>query len=102
MKKESIDSKLAEIGKQGDIVKLEAQIGFLDEEIATKSSRVNSISEDENLSELVDKKKMKEMQREIKLLEKKSLGMKKVYEKLAEKKYYEEKIVDETESFEAE
>ena len=102
MKKESIDSKLAEIGKQGDIVKLEAQIGFLDEEIATKSSRVNSISEDENLSELVDKKKMKEMQKEIKLLEKKSLGMKKVYEKLAEKKYYEEKIVDETESFEAE
>ena len=102
MKKESIDSKLAEIGKQGDIVKLEAQIGFLDEEIATKSSRVNSISEDENLSELVDKKKMKEMQKEIKLLEKKSLGMKKVYEKLAEKKYYEEKIVDEIESSEAE
>ena len=102
MKKESIDSKLAEIGKQGDIVKLEAQIGFLDEEIATKSSRVNSISEDENLSELVDKKKMKEMQREIKLLEKKSLGMKKVYEKLAEKKYYEEKIVDETKSSEVE
>ena len=91
MKKESIDSKLAEIGKQGDIVKLEAQIGFLDEEIATKSGRVNSISEDENLSELVDKKKMKEMQKEIKLLEKKSLGMKKIYEKLAEKKYYEEK-----------
>ena len=102
MKKESIDSKLPEIGKQGDIVKLEAQIGFLDEEIATKSSRVNSISEDENLSELVDKKKMKEMQREIKLLEKKSLGMKKVYEKLAEKKYYEEKIVDETKSSEVE
>ena len=102
MKKESIDSKLAEIGKQGDIVKLEAQIGFLDEEIATKSGRVNSISEDENLSELVDKKKMKDMQKEIKLLEKKSLGMKKVYEKLAEKKYYEEKIVDETESSEVE
>ena len=102
MKKESIDSKLAEIGKQGDIVKLEAQIGFLDEEIATKSSRVNSISEDENLSELVDKKKMKEMQKEIKLLEKKSLGMKKVYEKLSGKGYQKEEIVDETESFEAE
>ena len=103
MKKESIDSKLAEIGKQGDIVKLEAQIGFLDEEIATKSGRVNSISEDENLSELVDKKKMKDMQKEIKLLEKKSLGMKKVYEKLSGKAYQiPEEIVDETESFEAE
>ena len=103
MKKESIDSKLAEIGKQGDIVKLEAQIGFLDEEIDTKSGRVNSISEDENLSELVDKKKMKDMQKEIKLLEKKSLGMKKVYEKLSGKAYQiPEEIVDETESFEAE
>ena len=103
MKKESIDSKLAEIGKQGDIVKLEAQIGFLDEEVATKSNRVNSIHEDENLSELIDKSKMKEMQREIKLLEKKSLGMKKVYEKLSGKAYQiPEEIVDETESFEAE
>jgi len=103
MKKESIDSKLAEIGKQGDIVKLEAQIGFLDEEVATKSSRVNSIHEDENLSELIDKSKMKEMQKEIKLLEKKSLGMKKIYEKLSGKAYQiPEEIVDETESFEAE
>ena len=103
MKKESIDSKLAEIGKQGDIVKLEAQIGFLDEEVATKSGRVNSIHEDENLSELIDKTKMKEMQKEIKLLEKKSLGMKKVYEKLSGKAYQiPEEIVDETESFEAE
>ena len=103
MKKESIDSKLAEIGKQGDIVKLEAQIGFLDEEVATKSGRVNSIHEDENLSELIDKTKMKEMQKEIKLLEKKSLGMKKVYEKLSGKSYQiPEEIVDETESFEAE
>lgn len=103
MKKESIDSKLAEIGKQGDIVKLEAQIGFLDEEVAAKSGRVNSIHEDENLSELIDKTKMKEMQKEIKLLEKKSLGMKKVYEKLSGKSYQiPEEIVDETESFEAE
>ena len=101
-KKESIDKKLAEIGKQGDIVKLEAQIGFLDEEIATKSERVNSIREDENLSELVDKKKMKEMQREIKLLEKKSLSMKRVYEKLSGKKYYKEEIVGETKSSEEE
>ena len=101
-KKESIDKKLAEIGKQGDIVKLEAQIGFLDEEIATKSERVSSIREDENLSELVDKKKMKEMQREIKLLEKKSLSMKRVYEKLSGKKYYKEEIVGETKSSEEE
>ena len=95
MKKESIDSKLAEIGKQGDIVKLEAQIGFLEEEILTKNERVNSINEDENLSELIDKGKLKDMQKEIKLLEKKNEGMKKMYEKMAGKSYQTPEVVDE-------
>ena len=50
-----------------------------------------------------DKEESMEMQKEIKLLEKKSLGMKKVYEKLSGKAYQiPEEIVDETESFEAE
>ena len=95
MKKESIDSKLSEIGRQGDIVKLEAQIGFLEEEITTKNERVNSINEDENLSELIDKGKLKEMQKEIKLLEKKNEGMKKMYEKMAGKSYQTPEVVDE-------
>ena len=54
----------------GDIVKLEAQLEFLNNHIDEKIQRVSSINEDENLAELVDKKKMKQMQREIKLLEK--------------------------------
>ena len=95
MKKESIDSKLSEIGRQGDIVKLEAQIGFLEEEITTKNERVNSINEDENLSELIDKGKLKEMQKEIKLLEKKNEGMKKMYEKMTGKSYQTPEVVDE-------
>jgi hypothetical protein len=81
-KKESIDSKLAEIGKAGDITKLEAQLEFLDNYINEKSNRVNSINEDDNLKELVDKKKMKDMQREIKLLEKRKGKMEKMYEKM--------------------
>ena len=101
-KKESIDSKLAEIGKQGDIVKLEAQIGLLDEEMAAKNERLNMISEDENLSELVDKKKIKDMQKEIKLLEKKKAGMEKMYEKMCGKKYQKEEIVGETTNLETE
>ena len=95
MKKESIDSKLSEIGRQGDIVKLEAQIGFLEEEITTKNERVNSINEDENLSELIDKGKLKDMQKEIKLLEKKNEGMKKMYEKMTGKSYQTPEVVDE-------
>jgi len=97
MKKESIDSKLAEIGKEAEKGKMEAQLEFLSNHISEKSDRVNSISEDENLSELIDKKKMKDMQKEIKLLEKKKAGMEKMYEKMCGKKYQQAEIVDETE-----
>tara|TARA_R110000772_G_scaffold146922_1_gene257366 strand:- start:68 stop:1225 length:1158 start_codon:yes stop_codon:yes gene_type:complete len=100
-KKETIDSKLAEIGKQGDVVKMEAQINFLDEVIEEKSTRLSSISEDENLSELVDKQKMKEMQKEVKLLEKKKAQMEKVYEKMCGKAYKKTEIVDEVDTNES-
>jgi hypothetical protein len=96
-KKESIDTKLAEIGKAGDVTKMEAQLEFLSNYISEKSDRVNSISEDENLSELVDKKKMKDMQREIKLLEKRKGKMEKMYEKMCGKKYRKAEIMDEVE-----
>ena len=94
-KKESIETKLAEIGKAGDITKMEAQLEFLSNYISEKSDRVNSISEDENLSELVDKKKMKDMQKEIKLLEKRKGKMEKMYEKMCGKKYRKAEMVDE-------
>ena len=94
-KKESIDTKLAEIGKAGDVTKMEAQLEFLSNHINEKSDRINSISEDENLSELVDKKKMKDMQREIKLLEKRKGKMEKMYEKMCGKKYKKAEMVDE-------
>ena len=76
-KKESIDTKLSEIGKAGDITKLEAQLEFLTNHINEKIDRVSSINEDDNLKELIDKKKMKDMQKEIKLLEKEKAKWKK-------------------------
>jgi hypothetical protein len=96
MKKESIDSKLAEIGKEAEAVKLEAQLDYLHEYIQEKVDRVSSIQEDANLSELIDKKKLKDMQKEIKLLEKKKAAMEKIYEKSCGKSYVrQEETVDE-------
>lgn len=95
VKKESIDSKLAEIGREAETVKLEAQLDYIHEYIQEKVDRVNSINEDDNLKELVDKKKMKDMQREIKLLEKKKASMEKIYEKSCGKKYSRKEMVDE-------
>ena len=92
-KKENIDTKLAEIGKAGEITKMEAQLEFLNNYISEKIERVSTINEDDNLAELVDKKKMKDMMKEIKLLEKRKAKMEKMYEKMSGKKYKE--VMDE-------
>lgn len=93
VKKETTDSKLAEIEKNGRIATLELQINALEEIIEGKNERISMVTEDDSLSELVDKKKMKEMQREVKLLEKKKAGMEKMYEKMCGKSY--KRMVDE-------
>jgi hypothetical protein len=95
VKKETTDSKLSEIEKNGKIATLEIQIEALEEIISSKSERLSMVSEDESLSELVDKKKMKEMQKEIKLLEKRKAGIEKLYEKMCGKSYTKKEIVDE-------
>ena len=100
VKKESIDSKLDEIGKEAEAVKLEAQLDFLHDHIAEKVDRVNSINEDDNLKELIDKTKMKQMQREIKDLERKKAKMERIYEKSCGKKYAKKGMVDEVETTE--
>ena len=96
VKKESLDNDLAEIDKQAGIVALEAKLDKLEEVIEAKMQRINMVSEDENLSELVDSKKMKAMQKEVKVLEKRKAKMEKMYEKMAGKSYQREEIVDET------
>ena len=95
MKKETVDSKLAEIEKQSEIVALEAKIAAVDEMIESKNQRISMVTEDDNLSQLVDKKKMKEMQREVKDLERRKAKMEKLYEKMCGKSYTKEEIVDE-------
>jgi hypothetical protein len=87
VKKETTDSKLAEIEKNGKVATLELQIEAIEEIISSKNERISMVTEDDSLSELVDKKKMKEMQREIKLLEKRKSGMEKIYEKMCGMSY---------------
>lgn len=94
-KKETANSKLAEIEKNGKIATLEMQIDALDEIIEAKNQRISMVTEDENLSELVDKNKIKEMQREIKELKKRKAKMEKLYEKMCGKKYAKKEVVDE-------
>ena len=93
-KKMSYMAELAEIDKQSAIVAMEAKINKLAEMIEAKNTRLSMVSEDENLSELIDKKRVKDMQKEIKILEKEKSKMEKMYEKMGAKK---KEIVDEEE-----
>jgi hypothetical protein len=95
VKKESLDSELAEIDTQAGIVAMEAKLDKISEMITTKMERLSMIEEDANLSELVDKGKMKAMQKEIKVLEKVKAKMEKMYEKMNGKAYTKE-MVDES------
>ena len=94
-KKSELDKKLAEIDKAGAITTLEAKIAAIDEAIEAKNSRINMVQEDENLSELIDKKRVKEMQKEIKLLEKSKKLYEKQLDKVNGKKVAKKEIVDE-------
>ena len=95
VKKETLDSKLAEIDKQSQVVALEAKIAHIDEIIEKKNTRLSMVTEDENLSELVDKTKIKAMQREVKDLERRKMKMEKLYEKMCGKSYKKTEVVDE-------
>ena len=95
VKKETLDSKLAEIDKQSQIVALEAKINHIDEIVEKKNARLSMVTEDENLSELADKTKIKAMQREVKDLEKRKMKMERIYEKMCGKAYKKQEVVDE-------
>jgi hypothetical protein len=96
--KPSLDSDLAEIDTQANIVAVEAKLDKISEMIEAKNQRLNMIDEDINLAELVDKTKIKGMQKEIKLLEKKKAQMEKLYEKMTGKSYTKE-MVDEDQAY---
>jgi hypothetical protein len=86
-------AELAEIDTQSAIVAMEAKISKLEEMAKAKETRLEMVSEDENLSELISKSAVKEMQKEIKEIRKMQEKLKKVYEKKNGKKPVE--VVDE-------
>ena len=91
------EAALREIDAQSAVVALEAKIEKLKEMAETKAQRLEMVSEDENLSELIDKKAMNEMRKEIKQIEKMQEKLEKLYEKKNGKKPEAKEIVDEDE-----
>ena len=88
-------AELAEIDKQSAVVAMEAKINKLAEMVEAKTQRLSMVHEDENLSELIDKKRVKMMEREIKEIERAKMKLEKLYEKMTGGKKKE--VVDEEE-----
>ncbi len=88
-KKVPVSKKIAEIEKNSVTIALESKINAIDEEITRRSNQIKMVEENEDLSELVDKTRMKELQKEIKLLEKQKDKYVKLYEKQTGKKKQE-------------
>jgi uncharacterized protein (DUF433 family) len=91
---------IMEIEKASKLAELTTKMEALDKAIEEKNSRLNSIEESEEMKELVDKKSMKELQKEVKLLEKYKDKVLKIYEKLTKTKKKE--VIDEDTLNEAE
>ena len=87
---------IMEIEKASKLAELTTKMEALDKAIEEKNSRLNSIEESEEMKELVDNNAMKELKKEVKLLEKYKGKVLKIYEKLTKTKKKE--VIDENET----
>ena len=88
---------IKEIEKTSKLAELTTKMEALDKAIEEKNSRLNSIEESEEMRELVDNKAIKELKKEVKLLEKYKGKVLKMYEKLTKTKTTKKEIIDEDE-----
>ena len=84
------------IEKASKLAELTTKMEALDKAIEEKNSRLNSIEESEEMKELVDNNAMKELKKEVKLLEKYKGKVLKIYEKLTKTKKKE--VIDKNET----
>ena len=92
---------IKEIEKEAKLAEITTKMEALDKAIESKTTRLTSIDESEDLKELVDKNAIKELKKEVKLLEKYKAKVQKMYEKLCKTDKSKE-IIDEDNIVEAE
>ena len=85
---------IKEIEKEAKLAEITTKMEALDKAIESKTTRLTSIDESEDLKELVDKNAIKELKKEVKLLEKYKAKVQKMYEKLCKTDKSKE-IIDE-------
>ena len=84
-KKLTVQKRIQELEKQNEIQALESKIASISEAIEELQSRL-ALTETDEVKELIDPRKFKEMQKEIKILEKYKAKCEKIYEKMSKGK----------------
>jgi len=83
--RENVHKELAEINKLAEYEVYESKLAKINELIEKKSSFLERINEDEAMKALTDKKKVKELQKEVKILERAKAKIEKALAKEAKK-----------------
>jgi hypothetical protein len=94
-KEVDLATRVREIEQAGNVAALEAKINAVDEEIMAREGKLNMVKENDAIAEFINPARIKEIEREIKELEKVKGKYTKIYEKMTDSKKKE--VVDETE-----
>ena len=98
IKKEGLENRLRQIEAAGNVAALEAKMNAIDEEVAAREGKLAMVAENDAIAEFINPTRIKEINREIKELQKAQAKYGKMYEKMAGKAYVKKEVVDETES----
>jgi len=92
--KESVEKDLADINKEAEHEVLQSKLDKIDALIDHRRSKLGKLDEDEDMKALTDKKKVKELEKDIKKLE---VARKKIEKMLHKTKGKKKEVIDETE-----
>jgi len=94
--KESVEKEIAEINKMAEYEVLESKLQKLADAIEKRQSQLGKLDEDEDMKALTDKNKIKDLQKDIKTLEKAKTKLEKVISK-QKGKVKKTEVIDEDE-----
>jgi hypothetical protein len=95
--RESVEKDLADINKEAEHEVLQSKLNKIDALIDLRRSKLGKLDEDEDMKALTDKKKVKELEKDIKKLEVARNKVEKMMSKFKGKKSSDKKVIDEDE-----
>jgi len=95
--KESVEKDLADINKEAEHEVLQSKLDKIDALIDHRRSKLSKLDEDEDMKALTDKKKVKELEKDIKKLEVARKKVEKMMSKFKGKKAASKEVIDEVE-----